>query len=99
MKLDIYLSKNQMQEAVNEEEAIAYVGLKTMFDKMLSQKRRQVEVNFNIANLFYELSGSLKPNKTDREKLAKGIQGLIDAGVINFQTRNIKHIILLVPVN
>lgn len=94
MELDIYLSKNQMQEAVNEEEAIAYVGLKTMFDKMLSQKRRQVEVNFNIANLFYELSGSLKPNKTDREKLAKGIQGLIDAGVINLIDRDKENYVL-----
>lgn len=72
-----------MEEAVNEEEAIAYVGLKIMFDKMLTQKKEQVEVNFNIANLFYEISGSLKPNKTDIEKLSHGIQGLVDAGVIN----------------
>ena len=35
----IYLSKTQMEEAVNEEEAIAYVGLKIMFDKMLTQKK------------------------------------------------------------
>ena len=77
-----------MEEAVNEEEAIAYVGLKIMFDKMLTQKKEQVEVNFNIANLFYEISGSLKPNKTDIEKLSDGIQGLVDAGVINLIDQN-----------
>lgn len=81
--VDTYLSKEMMLEASNEEEAVAYVGLKIMLDKMLSQNRVQVEANCNIANLFYELSGSLKPNKRDREKLIKGIQGLIDAGVIN----------------
>lgn len=81
--MNTYLSKTQMEEAINEEEAAVYVGLKIMFDKMLTQDKEQVEVNFNIATLFYELSGSLKPNRTDREKLIKGIQGLVDAGVIS----------------
>lgn len=89
-----YLSKTQMEEAVNEEEAIAYVGLKIMFDKMLTQNKEQVEVNFNIANLFYEISGSLKPNKTDVEKLSYGIQGLIDAGVINLIDQDKENYVL-----
>lgn len=81
--MKVYLAKTQMEEALNEEEAAAYVGLKIMFDKMLTQGKEQVEVNFSIATLFYELSGSLKPNKTDREKLINGIQGLIDADIIH----------------
>ncbi len=89
-----YLSKTQMEEAVNEEEAIAYVGLKIMFDKMLTQKKEQVEVNFNIANMFYEISGSLKPNKTDIKKLSNGIQGLVDAGVINLIDQNKENYVL-----
>ena len=79
-----------MLEATNEEEAIVYVGLKIMFDKMLTQNRDQVEVNFNIINLFYELSGSFQPTRTDREKIEKGIQGLIDADIVNLIDRDTK---------
>lgn len=79
---NIYLSKNEMLEAVNEEEAIAYVGLKIMFDKMLTKEKDTVEANFNIANLFYEISGSFNSTATDKKKIVTGIQGLIDAGVV-----------------
>ena len=85
-----YLSKDQMLEAVNEEESGAYIGLKIMFDKMLTHTKEIIEVNFNITNLFYELSGSLEPTKTDKEKLRIGIQGLIDANVINLITQDTK---------
>lgn len=94
IRVNIYLSKMQMQEAINEEEAMAYVGLKIMFDKMLTQKKEQIDVSFNIANMFYELSGSLKPNKTDREKLIIGIQGLIDAGAVNLIDRDKNNYVL-----
>ena len=33
------------------------------FSSKNKKKKEQVEVNFNIANLFYEISGSLKPKR------------------------------------
>ena len=81
--MNVYLSKDQMLAADNEEEAVVYVALKVMFDKMLTCDKDKIELNFNIINLFYEISGSFYPTKTDIEKFKKGIEGLINAGVVN----------------
>lgn len=77
-----YLSKDQMMYAENEEEATAYVALKMMFDNMLTKDKDEVEISFNLKQLYYQLSGTYDIGRYDKPKLAKGIKGLISADVL-----------------
>lgn len=81
------ISNSQIVEAENEEEAVAYIGLKMMFDRMSAyedgERKEQMKVNFNIANLYYEVSGNFNLTKYDKDKLTKGVNGLISAGVVD----------------
>lgn len=78
----VYLSKYQMGFALNEKEASVYVALKIMYDRMFD-KDRKVITYANVQSIYYELSGSFEVPKKTVTLIKQGLQGLIDANVVN----------------
>lgn len=77
-----YLSIHRLETITTEEEAVAYIALKILYDKMLTKDKKEVPVYVTPQSLYYELSGLFKPNRTTKAKLEEGIQGLIEADTI-----------------
>ena len=80
--MKIYLSKQQIGFALNEQEVGAYIGLKIFYDKMLTENQQEVLAYVNLQSIYYELTGNFKIPRKTATLIKSGLQGLIEAKII-----------------